>query len=234
MGTPTKPATVTGNKQHTMKAWWHEYDRHNFGDWITPYIIQKITGIMPTHSNTGKHYMLVGSILQDANNNTIVLGAGFGARDQMCTGRPKLHIVRGHITGEMLTKAGYPTTWIYGDPAITLPLLYQPKTTKLYKHGFVPHYVDYPLFKDLHEPNTIVIDITMPVEQVITQMAMCASLETSSLHGLIVGEAYGIPTTLKKYSNKIAGDGMKYDDYRTSPASARQVLALIKHHILGK
>lgn len=217
-----------------VNAHWACYDNHNFGDWLTPYIIKKLTGALPNHTLTGQRYMLAGSILQEADDATAVLGAGFGARDQVCKGKPTLHIVRGQITGAMLVAQGFTPDWLYGDPGIVLPLIYNPTIPKTYAHGILPHYVDYELFKTYQKSGVLVIDITQPIEAVINAMLSCETLATSSLHGLIVGDAYGIPTTLEKYSDKIAGDGMKYTDYRETPTNPKAVLATIKQHIQCK
>ena len=41
----------------------------------------------------------------------------------------------------------------------------------------------------------------------------CEEIVTSTLHGLICAEAYGIPVTWVKYSDKICGGQLKFQDY---------------------
>ena len=74
-------------------------DLNNFGDLIGAYILNKLG----YHSNwvmtDEKHVMLVGSILQDANENSTVIGAGFGARNQKTKVKNEdIKLVRGKIT----------------------------------------------------------------------------------------------------------------------------------------
>lgn len=195
-----------------MNAFWHNLNKlNNFGDILTPYIIEYFTGTKPGCTQNGKHIIMAGSILQDANSDSVVLGAGYGAIDQKVTGTPDIRIVRGPITGELLKRQGFEHNWLYGDPGVIMPLLYAPKIQPIYDVGILPHYIDYPDF----EPVSNVIDITLGVEPVIDRILQCRSLVTSSLHGLIVGQAYGIPTTLECFSDRIASK-IKYDDYLRS------------------
>lgn len=211
-----------------IRAWWHGADvgtAGNFGDILTPYLIEKITGQKPTRTQADKHIIMAGSILQDATTMSVVLGAGFGAVDQKVVGRPTIHLVRGPVTGELLQRQGFKANWLYGDPGMILPFVYAPKIKPIYDVGILPHYTDYQDFAT--QPN--VIDITLGVEPVINQILRCRSLVTSSLHGLIAGHAYGIPTTLETWSNRIASK-IKYDDYlrSVSRSDARQTYNKIK------
>ena len=191
-------------------------DLNNVGDYLGTYILEKLE-YKPEWVSTNKpHVMLVGSILQDANDNSLVLGAGFGARDQRVKGNPKIHIVRGKITSKMLEKQGFKKTWLEGDPALVLPLLFKPSVSVTHDLGIIPHYID----KDVVEANLDhfkgrfkVLDIQAPVEQFITELCSCKRTISSSLHGIILSHAYGIPCLWTKFSDRIAGDDMKYYDY---------------------
>lgn len=44
-------------------------------------------------------------------------------------------------------------------------------------------------------------------------MKSCKKILSSSLHGLIVSDAYNIPNRMIKFSNKINGDGTNFTDY---------------------
>lgn len=194
-----------------MKAFWHCKDLNNFGDRLTPYIIYKVTGKWPEHSKEGKHYFLAGSILQEANDDTIVIGSGFGAKDQTIkTKKAKVLAVRGPLSGAILARAGYTSNWLYGDPGLTLPYFYPKHGSPDLDLGVFPHYVDYPDFVD---SGYFIINPTAPVETVLANMFRCKRIITSSLHGFIAAQVYGIPALLVTFGGNIAGDGMKYTDY---------------------
>lgn len=186
----------------TIKTYYACKHNNNFGDMLTPFILSRL-GYTHKHTQKGKHVILAGSILQETNDDSIVMGAGFGAKTQTIGGNPEIHIVRGPLSAEMLGGK-----YLYGDPGVVLPLVYKPKPVESVKSLLLPHYVDFPKIGGF--------DICSPVTDVID--AICSSKEvvTSSLHGWIVAEAYGIPVHFKKFGNKIAGDGMKYKDYRES------------------
>jgi hypothetical protein len=60
------------------------------------------------------------------------------------------------------------------------------------------------------------IDIQSPVESVIDQVTSCEIIGSSSLHGLIVGHAFGIPAVWLNFGDLPSGDGSKFDDYFAS------------------
>ena len=202
-----------------MQAWWACKDNGNFGDRLTPYIIHKLTGAWPKHSQAGPHFILAGSILGEITAESVVIGAGYGDKAHRSkTRRARILAVRGPISGGMLVGQGYNShNWIYGDPGLVLPLLY-PRTNAQpdIELGVFPHYVDAKLFGLKH----FVIDPLAPVEDVLERMFRCKKIVTSSLHGLIAGQVYGIPTRLVSFGGKIAGDGMKYLDYQAATNQA--------------
>jgi pyruvyltransferase len=196
-----------------MRAYWACRDIGNFGDLITPYILFKLGYSVSFCENTLKenHVFLSGSILQEATHRTTVIGSGFGARSQK-TKHPDIKMVRGKVTDEMLVDQGYDGVGVYGDPGLALPNLYHPKIEKKHRLGVIPHYIDDPYVPD----DCKKINVLDPVEKVVDDIISCEYLISSSLHGIIVAHAYKMPCLWVKFSDKIAGDGMKYEDYFTS------------------
>lgn len=196
--------------------------KENFGDILTPYIVEKLSGVKPIYfkpSTRGskyiKHSIMVGSIIDESYENTIVWGSGITSISDRIRGGD-FRAVRGPETVKRLIELGFASPQVVGDPSILLPLFYNPTINKKYKIGIIPHYVDYDnisvSLKD--KDNILVIDLmTNNIEKVIDQILQCEKIISTSLHGIIVANVYGIPTVWLKYSNKILGDDVKFYDY---------------------
>jgi hypothetical protein len=189
------------------------FEIHNFGDYLGPFIYQQVTGrdYQFTTDLTKPHLMIAGSILQHANSKTTVLGCGFGNATQKVTGKPKLKIIRGPLSGKMLVEQGFKPTWQLGDPGLVLPYIYNPTVEKQYKLLTVPHYVDFPHITVDHK-----VDLTGNIKGIIRKILAAEKVITSSLHGLIVAHAYGIPALWVEFSDKVVGGGFKFRDYFAS------------------
>ena len=185
----------------------------------------------------GTNLQMVGSTLGDVNENSILCGAGAISINQRIRNKPyKIISVRGPLTRELCIKQGIDCPPVYGDPAMLLPLFYNPRPstyihTGSQKVGLIPHYVDKEngIVKQLAKNQEIhVIDILlspnkfgkMSVENEwkkwIDELCSCDCVISSSLHGLIIAEAYGIPTLWVKFSDEINGDDFKFYDYYAS------------------
>ena len=68
--------------------------------------------------------------------------------------------------------------------------------------------------KETNEIN--VIDLRKDPLDIINDIQSCEKILSSSLHGIIVAMAYGIPVLRIKISDEIYGDGIKYDDFYNS------------------
>lgn len=203
-----------------VRVWWHRNEGvNNFGDLLGPYLVKKITGkevvfAEPSRWPWPKTHMIIGSILAAVKRNCVVWGPGIIKKDEI-VGRAKFLAVRGPLTRKRLVEQGYDVPEIYGDPALLLPKYYQPKSgdTK-YELGIIPHHVDYQLARTKVKDQDIkVIDLTQDIEQVIDDIYSCKRTVSSSLHGIIVSHAYGIPSVWVKLSEKLYGDNVKFYDY---------------------
>lgn len=87
---------------------------------------------------SGKKYVMgIGSLLTLVPlNNSIVWGSGIMSSTAPFRGRPKeVRAVRGPLTRKRLLEEGIDCPKIYGDPALLLPLYYNPEIKKKYKIG---------------------------------------------------------------------------------------------------
>src|SRR5690625_364035 len=159
----------------------------------------------------------IGSVLQSVKtNNCIVWGAGI-IESSATFGEADFRAVRGKKTQQRLRELGYKVPEAIGDPAILLPLLYQPKVKKKYKMGIIPHFIHFQEMKTLATDEILVINLLEPIEKVIDQINSCEFTFSSSLHGIIVSHAYGVKSVwITNELNKLSGDDIKFADYFSS------------------
>jgi len=193
----------------------------NFGDALTPYLIKKISGYSAAwvnHPSTNS-YVVTGSILgEDSMEYSIVWGAGVAWANQKIIKPHQLLAVRGPLTKRIAEENKIECPSVFGDPALLLPRFYTPKTEKKYKLGIIPHVIDYEQAVNYYsnDADVVVINLWSPIEEVIETITACDKTVSSSLHGIIVSQAYGIDSLWIELSDKIIGDGTKYHDYLES------------------
>jgi len=216
--------------QKTIRLfWWNEKiiqgkSKENYGDVLGKYLVEKISGKKVVFAWPKKKsiisfykpiYVTIGSIIHNANHKCIVWGSGI-INQEINVKKATFLAVRGPQTRKYLLNFGYSVPEIYGDPALLLPLFFNPKVEKKFKIGIVPHYNDYALVKDWYtnHKDIVVIDMmTNNVEAKTIEFLECEKIISSSLHGVIIAHAYGIPAVWQKFSNKVFGDDIKYQDY---------------------
>ena len=197
--------------------WFTEHS--NWGDELNPYLISRISGeqVRLVEDPDVPKYLCVGSTIHLADDNTTVWGAGFINPDHHTVGTPKVLAVRGPKTRHKLTEDGIECPRVFGDPALLLPRFFNPKVTKRYAVGMIPHYIDKGnkwIQKLWNFPEIKKIDIQKPIEDVVKDILECEKIFSSSLHGIIAADAYGIPAYWIKFHNRL-GD-FKFEDYLMS------------------
>jgi pyruvyltransferase len=199
----------------------------NYGDILGPYLFEKLTLKKPILAKSPhdrryryfiKNYITVGSVVSVASVNSVVWGSGIIKKNDRVR-KASFKAVRGPLTRQRILELGFSCPETYGDPAILLPLFYAPRIVKKYKLGIVPHYVDYDaVFAQYNsvEGVTIIKLHSNNIEKTTDEILACEQILSSSLHGLIVPQAYGIKATWAKFSDKLTGDDVKFYDYFAS------------------
>jgi len=212
------------NKKEIHSFW---FPGINFGDGLNPYFISHITGkksvnvYHPLNKSEKEHYIAIGSTLEMATEQSIIWGAGYIGESRIFKEKPlRICAVRGPKTRTKLLEQGVECPEVYGDPALLLPYIYLPKIEKKYELGIIPHYVDQSnewLAQYKSSSSIKIIDIKRCNPQhVINDILACEKIASSSLHGLIVADAYGIPSTWVEFSDNVVGKGFKFHDYYES------------------
>lgn len=203
-----------------IRAYWQK-KLNNFGDILAPVILEHFTGQkveFAKRGTTGK-VLTVGSILYAMRENDIVWGTGLiSEREVVAPKGVRFLAVRGPLTRKNIRGAKVPR--IYGDPCLLMPLVYKPEIEKIYDVGVVLHYADVPFVDVVREGKFI--DICAGWREVVEEVLACRRIISSSLHGIICAEAYGIPVVWKRFGDRIIGGEFKFQDYFLGTGRKRQ------------
>jgi hypothetical protein len=200
-----------------LAFWCRVPSRPNLGDALTPWLIRKITGRAPRFvppEDPRTKYFVAGSIIRWAGPGSIVWGSGLLDRRDSVSPHARILAVRGPLTRARALECGADCPETFGDPALLLPRFHGPPPVARAGAGIVPHFSDWPRLAGRALPAGLrLIDIQAPVEQVVDAVASCEVVGSSSLHGLIVAHAYGVPATWLKFRDLPSGDDSKFRDY---------------------
>lgn len=117
--------------------------------------------------------------------------------------------VRGPKTRNVLIDMGIKCPEIYGDPVILMPKIYNPENLgKEYEVSLITHFSDVSCYDTYNRINMITTDYKYVIDEIVKSKLVISS----SLHGIILSEVYGVPAILL---NK-GGDLFKYIDWYES------------------
>jgi len=199
----------------------------NWGDKLNPVLVRMLSGQNVVHAydvfprpRWPEHYVIGSSLERAQKRRGIVWGAGFIDSSQGIRQAPaRIHAVRGHHSREKLRELGVDCPDIVGDPALLMPRLYTPRARRRRAVGVIAHCYERDLGlvrPDALPANWRCIDITGDLFEVIDRIVACDEILSSSLHGLVCAEAYGVPSRWIRLSDRPAGDGFKYRDFYSS------------------
>lgn len=203
--------------------WWKEVP--NFGDGIAPLLLEHFADIKVEWDTVSRSKVVsVGSVLEHIPPlwDGYILGSGKLHEDS------RLQVVQmGEISSTILalrgplSAQGIKGNYALGDPGILADELVGSQV-KVWDLGIIPHWSDKelaPKFKALIKtPNTTkVINPSDDPLTVLRQIGACRRIVTSSLHGMIVADAFGLPRRVEICPAMAKDGGMfKFRDYSAS------------------
>jgi pyruvyltransferase len=199
--------------------YWKSASRVNFGDYLSLKLVERIVGqpIETNPSDNRKKLLAVGSIFARASEGDIVWGSGVSGKRMKLSDYDfktlDIRAVRGPLTRQFIMenfKINCPE--VYGDPVLLFPYFFpefKKKKNPKYDYVIVPHYTEEKLFPKSKYKN--VVYPTDPWDVVIKKILNSKFVISSSLHGLIVAEAYHIPARLLRVTEN--EPIFKYIDY---------------------
>jgi len=205
----------------------------NFGDNLMADLLRELFSVEPVYVKASQAELIgVGSIL-DAYYRRYgrrkfpllrkrpwrklhVWGSGFldSATPPLWPQRLEYHAVRGELTKARIAGGN---DVALGDPAILLPLIWPRNGPAATKVAIIPHFVTHRNFVEQYgsalPPHWRIIDLLGEPQAITAEIASAEFVISSSLHGLIVADAYDIPSVWMEPTGKIKGDGYKFADY---------------------
>lgn len=208
-------------------TWW--VNTPNFGDLLSPYLIGKLTGlpvqlIETKRPNTLKSklfhttefsYLAIGSIISRATSMSTVWGSGAFGTELLKNLSPKANYlaVRGPLTRNLLRINGINCPDVYGDPALVMPKVFNPPVQKKFKVGMILRWSENDWNSATEDTDVKKIYLgTDDIEGTLMQILQCETIVSSSLHGIILADAYGIPSAWLS-SETPKGLEFKFYDY---------------------
>jgi pyruvyltransferase len=198
------------------------FSSKNWGDALNPYLVEKLSHqqVVYVANPHLDNYICIGSMISTCGSPSVIWGTGIISEAILPTRKPKQVLaVRGPLTRDVLLGMGVDCPMVYGDPALLLPMFYDPVVEVNYDVGIIPHYVDaeHPWVLQYAKRNGIrIINVCGGIDQFVREVKSCRVILSSSLHGLICADAYGVSCRRIQLSESVIGGDFKFNDYRLS------------------
>jgi pyruvyltransferase len=201
--------------------YWQQKEFVNFGDYLSLKIVERIVdGPVVVYKKTKapkKKLLALGSLLYFANTGDVLWGTGcnfkYTHKSDYNFNDLDIRALRGPLTKVFLEEEfNIQCPEIYGDPALLFPYLFpefQKKEEPKYDYIFIPHLYEIGLFSNCS--SDCIVYPTQPWHEVIEKILDSKFVISSSLHGIIIAEAFGIPARYLRLSEK--EPLFKYQDY---------------------
>lgn len=210
-----------------VKAYWWT-GRPNFGDLLTPLLLRRFSKLDSEWTEPNSAEIVVsGSVLEHLPDGWRGIVAGAGKLHDV--DRPLLAEARVLAFRGPLSAKGWRRDVVLADPGLLADELVPP-TERIHNLGLIPHWTDKTLSKraEFLRYDPLVIDVTDEPISVISAIASCKKVVTSSLHAAILADALGIPRRIEIAPLMLAnpareGGLFKWQDYSASLGTTLEV-----------
>jgi hypothetical protein len=215
----------------------HRFVHGNFGDLFAPHLVARLTGASPQHHADNPRLITVGSVIRTARDGDVLWGTGLnGAYPQMLHAPKQLHVyaTRGPISYDFLRRGGFDISRVGAmfDPGSLVGHLFKNEVATLRQHIgnpprdfiLIPHFRDDTVMRQLysqHQDRIRAVDA--PFFETVSEILRSNLVISSSLHGLIVAEALGVPAVWHR--SLMGVDDLKFIDYYLGTGRYRIVKA---------
>jgi pyruvyltransferase len=198
--------------------WWKQIP--NIGDRLTPLLLSHFTDSVPVWAPvSAAEVVVIGSALEHipAGWDGHILGTGRIREDsELHLKDARIHALRGPLSAK-----GVSGDYALGDAGLLANELVDVQTRDI-SVGVMPHWSDTDLvnWQWVQRLNPVIISPWDDPLSVISLIGRCKKLVTSSLHGVILADAFGIPrrTEIARRFTEDPREGnlFKFKDYNAS------------------
>ncbi len=209
---------IAGLPLTPVKAYWWRKIK-NFGDGLAPLLLDHFGGVDLQWSEVADASVVtIGSVLEHLpfQWSGYICGSGrLKSQSRVNLSHATILALRGPLSAR-----GIKGNFALGDPGLLADELVGPQEKK-WDLGIVPHWKDNELaprfIQMIRSPSTIkVISPRGDPLTIVAEIGACRRIVTSSLHGMIVADAFGIPRRVEispMLMNATEGGDFKFKDY---------------------
>ena len=207
----------------TVSAFWW-VGKKNWGDRLTEPLLRRFSHVNVQWSLPHEAGIVcVGSILGNLvrpEYRGVILGSGKLFERGTVPSLARVLVLRGPKSAEGFCPQGRPYEGPFGDPGLIADeLISAPSLYKSFDLGIVPHWSDKKLALDprfTRYPHIVINHEDDPLE-VIRKIGACKKIVSSSLHGIILADAFCIPRRFEASANwKNEGGLFKVEDHNAA------------------
>ena len=227
------------NNESIPLTWWSNPFPGNFGDWLSPLIVnhytdKKIMFQSPVKIAMKEHMIGLGSIGRFIKPNSVVVGTGISTDDLTLAKSAKYISVRGPVTARVVKQSGGPSVESFGDPGVLISRIFPVARSSNGRVALVRHFTHKPIPMTIPE-NMDEFDVFMShpddIKLLVENLNKYDRVITSAMHIFITCQSYGIPCaliTFEGFEDAVHGTGIKYGDYAQGVG-----LESINPHLVG-
>ncbi|NBW74131.1 MAG: hypothetical protein EBR26_07025, partial [Microbacteriaceae bacterium] len=190
------------SKEHDKSvalAWWAKPFPGNFGDWLSPLVVnhfteKKIIFQSPVKIATRAHMISLGSIGRFIKPNSVVVGTGISTDDLTLAKSATYVSVRGPVTARVVRESGGPEVTSFGDPGVLISRIFPAERSNNSRVALVRHFTHKGIPLVL-TPEMDELDIFMShpndIELFVRSLNQYERVVTSAMHVFITCQSYG-------------------------------------------
>lgn len=197
--------------------WWKPNRGENFGDELSCALVERLIERSVERASLAdpqRTLFALGSVLQMARDGDVIWGSGYWGHPWITHQFTEVDIraVRGPRTRALLLEKGMDCPEVYGDPALLTPLLFPEYQAVEPDEDYIliPHFTEVSRFKK----NAHLVSPRDNWKVVLQRILRSRLVISSSLHGIILAEAFGVPARMLRVSKH--EPLFKYQDYYES------------------